>query len=142
MTLTVMRYGVGDAALLDLQTAQLTDMTATEHARLSAFAPEGAAWSFWRGDVLVGCGGIQLVRDGVGEAWAMIAAPRRAEWGALLEMGRGALAMFPARRIQATATINHPGADRVLERLGFQFEGVMRGYAADGGDAKLYARVS
>ena len=141
MSLVVKPYAIGDAALMTMQEAQRADMTPAEHAKLCAYAPEGVAYSFWRGDTLIACGGVAPLRAGVGEAWAMIASPRRAEWGVLLKQARAALDMHPARRIQASARVDHPGADRVLERLGFHFEGVMRGYAADGGDAKLYGRV-
>jgi RimJ/RimL family protein N-acetyltransferase len=45
------------------------------------------------------------------------------------------------RRIQAHCDVNVPKAVKFLEQIGFQREGLMRGYGEDGSDHYLYAIV-
>ena len=95
---------------------------------------------------LIVAGGIFPVWDGLGEAWlipsdritryrkSMISHLRRHIDRITKEDG--------LRRVQATVRADFPAAHRFLEFLGFDREGLMVSYGADGADHYLYARIS
>ena len=139
-------YRVGDILDIHPQAAQICDLPPEDRLKWQTVQPPGIAWSFYgrrpEGLVLIACGGLRPIRgEDVKEAWALVGCPSKREWAGLLVMARAALDAAPARRIQATAYTDHPGAEATLRRLGMEKEGVMRAYGADGRDAALYARV-
>ena len=108
-------------------------------------AQPGMAFSMIDDGHLVSAAGIYKVWDGVGEAWLlpssrMLASPRRT-----IKAVRSFLDDISERegfrRVQATTHADFTRGRRFLEWLGFQNEGVLRGYGPDGSDHIIYARV-
>lgn len=143
MKLEARPYRIGDCLLFDLQEKQALDCAPEAFAALAARAPEGPAWTFWRGGEPIACGGIAAIGRRRHEAWALLSRRARArDRVALFSFARSALANFPARRVEATVRDGWPAACATLKRLGFSFEGVMRRAAWDGEDLHLFARVT
>ena len=114
----------------------------SSHAR--ALNRRGQAWT-GRSDAgrVVACAGVLDRGEGRGLAWALLAGDL--EPGGFIGLHRAvakALPTLPYRRIEAHVAADFPPGRRWARLLGFGFEGVMRGYQADGGDALLFARVA
>ncbi len=105
----------------------------------------GTAFSAIEGGIVFGVAGIMDIPGWNGQraaAWAVLrpnVGTRR-----LLHMTRAArrgIAEHPARRVECSVRAGWANGMLWAERLGFQCEGLMRGYGHDGGDYLLYARV-
>lgn len=103
----------------------------------------------WDGELLAVCG-IHWFWPGVGEAW--IIQHKRAQEAKVTRMavyraGKTLMHMLidkheaPLQRLQATVRQDWPDAIRMVERLGFVRESVLRRYSPDGTDAYMYAMV-
>ena len=84
--------------------------------------PDGPKWTLCDAAGVIGVGGIEALGDGVWGAWAYLADLRPRQWLLAAELARAVLETV--RRIHAPALIqavagDHPGAGRVLERVGF-----------------------
>lgn len=97
------------------------------------------------GAELLAVGGVVQNWRGRGMAWLL---PGRrmtaAHWRAAIRRCRARLRELQAGgywRIEATALASAPRRVAFLERLGFEREGLLRGYGPDGADHQLYARV-
>lgn len=92
----------------------------------------------------IACTGITLLWGGVGEAWIVvsrnarkyIALPGSVRW--LLDKVQKKMKL---RRVQATVRVDNPQGRRLARWLGFEDEGVLLGYAADGMACWILARV-
>lgn len=112
---------------------------------LGAAEREGLAWTAIADGKVVGCGGIKLFWDGVGEAWAAYPADRR-RWAFAIaritkRMLRTIMREHHLRRVQAVVVEGFPCGMRFARWLGFTLEGRMARYAPDGQDAYLYSLV-
>ena len=94
---------------------------------------------------LVAAAGLYKVWEGVGEAWLLpssrlLAKPRKA-----VKAVRSFLDEISERegfrRVQATTHADFIRGRRFLEWLGFENEGVLRGYGPDGSDHIIYSRI-
>jgi len=124
-------YRAGDAWLVSLRSEQAGD-------RMSFYdTAEGPAMTFERQGVVIACAGLARVWEGRYLAWALFSdlAPR--EWVRVRQAMHRVIG-DTAGRIEATAAF--PAAERFLEGLGFEKEGVMRSYH-NGRDHALYAQV-
>jgi hypothetical protein len=95
--------------------------------------------------VVVGVGGIQILWEGVGEAWVILS---QAALDHKIETYRGIFKKLKElieecdlRRVQSVIRVDFPQAIRMIEHLGFQLEGYMKGYCPDGCDVFMYGRV-
>lgn len=93
------------------------------------------------------CAGLLPVWPGCWRIWAMIS--RNTTTPQMLSLHRAGFAWLDQlqeswefRRIETTARADHTPARRWLEMLGFECEGHLRRYDADGNDHKMYARVA
>ena len=91
------------------------------------------------------CAGIVLQWPGVASCWGLFAESALAHPSALSRFARKGLEAagerFTLRRIETSAPCTHARAHRWLEHLGFESEGISRGYGIDGSDHVRYARV-
>jgi hypothetical protein len=145
-TVKAFAYRAGDVLSFQPQIHQLFDVDEDDWVKWQTLTPPGVAWTCFAyratGQTPIASGGLRPIRgQNVKEFWALIGAPRRAEWGALIKMARAAIDADPAGRVQAVGYTDHPHAAQTLEHLGLSFEGVMHGYGPNGRDAALYARV-
>jgi len=98
------------------------------------------------GNKVVAVGGVHIMWDGVGEAWALVS-PKIEGNG--IVFARYAKKMFDAiikdnklTRVQATIHASDVTAAQFASWLGFESEGVMRKYGMNGEDYVRVARVS
>lgn len=106
------------------------------------------AVSAWVDDELIGCGGVQELWPGVGNAW-LVLVPGRLKGPARLRHGvRTMRALLEAAmvergmwRIQAACHADWEMACNLADVLGGEKEGLMRQYGPDGTDFWLYAWV-
>ena len=106
---------------------------------------EGPAYTGTVNGEIIGCGGVCMYWEGVGEAWASLSprvtAMRKSVYLCLRECLRIIWTTFAMRRIQAIARCDFEAAQRLLEHLGFVQEATLRRYAPDGVDCFLYAKL-
>mgnify|MGYP003149623582 CR=1 FL=1 len=104
------------------------------------------AVSVIRNGHLIGAGGIYPVWDGLGEAWVLPSeqvARYKKSFVRLIREGIDRMtAEFEFRRVQATARADAQTAQRFLEFLGFEREGLLRAYGPDGADHVLFAKLT
>lgn len=94
------------------------------------------------GDEIMLCFGILKIEPHRGLAWAILSRNAGLCAVAIHRAVRRFLDGCGVRRIEAAVDIEFLPGHRAMKALGFQWEGVMRCYTADGRDQHLYARVS
>jgi hypothetical protein len=105
----------------------------------------GPASSAFDKDELIGCGGVGMYWAGVGEAWLVLSS-RISDFPVSLhrivctELSR-IVSEHHLHRVQTVVPYDHKRAKRWIERLGFEFEGVMPKYGPDGSWFVRYGRV-
>ncbi len=123
------------------QDIERTFMTPEEAGALEG----GQSWTAIDDDTVLGVGGLMDLGGWNGQrqiAWCVLRA--RLGGPALLGITRRTIAILnasPARRIEASVKAGFRNGWKWAERLGFEFEGTMRGYGHDGSDYHLFARV-
>jgi len=134
----------------DIQEIALSE-TAKRHfssiAPMSVIAQEyelrGPAWTLRVDGNIVGCGGVMLLWSGVGEAWvmpnALAAEYPLACFRTICQGLQHAITAHNLRRVQSVVHESVPAEQRWVVRLGFEFEGVMRGYGPGGETYLRYA---
>ena len=94
---------------------------------------------------IIGCAGVGLMWDGVGEAWAVLSHDIELHRLWFHRTARRGLVMLMAamnlHRLQASVRIDIERNCRWLEAFGFVREGIMHGYAPDKTDCVRYALV-
>ncbi len=109
---------------------------------------QGVAYTLWDARPL-GCFGIVKHRPGVGEGWICfsnclpIGKPSRTWVNAVRTIHRQFdLEMAQFHRVQTAVPARFVQGQRLVRRLGFSFEAVLRRYGSDGADFFGYVRVS
>jgi RimJ/RimL family protein N-acetyltransferase len=106
---------------------------------------EQPAYTGYVNDKPIGCGGVVILWDGVGEVWLIVS--REVESHkvqavkVLKRMCEIILLKHELRRIQAIIRTDFPQAVKLVESLGFEREGTLRNYCPDGQDSYMYARL-
>lgn len=97
-------------------------------------------WAMYRGDDLLGCGGILPYWPGVAEAWMCLGPDIKIDRDLLAGMHeiKRKLSEAGYRRIQADTAPVH---GRFMRLLGFKFESEMPGYFPDGSTSHRYVRL-
>jgi len=101
--------------------------------------------TIFNGRVPIAVVGMRIFREGYAEVYSLISV-RAKDFPvsfhrtilALLDQHE---AQHSLRRVQMTVKAGHPENERWAESLGFQFEGVLRAFDADGTDHVLFSRV-
>ena len=109
--------------------------------------PKTSYTALWD-NVIVGVGGAAMMWKGVYEFWLILTKDSK------LDGAHGIVAFEAVRkkideiieennivRAQATARLDFPKAVKMLEALGFTFEGILRKYTPDKCDVYRYARI-
>jgi len=96
-------------------------------------------------DGVVACAGVSMFWEGVGQMWMRVGdlAARYPHALAKRSMSfvRMAESTLELRRLQAVVMAENEVARRFICWLGFQAEGLLRGYGPEGGDYIMFARV-
>lgn len=107
------------------------------------------AFSAYVGDALVGCGGFRVFWFGVAEAWLML--PKSSKDKSFCEKAEAVMLLYQKLerlmkehklwRVGALVRTDFPKAIKLVEALGFKWEGLMRKYAPDGTDRLIYGKI-
>jgi RimJ/RimL family protein N-acetyltransferase len=119
------------------------------HSRYAEWAAQhkdyGPAFTGIRNGEIIGCGGIMILWEGTGEAWATLAPATKHSPKDVFYCLRKGLEIigeaYELIRIQAIAKPSFPESVRLLRHLGFEEEGVLRKYWEGGIDAVMMAKV-
>ena len=96
-------------------------------------------------DKIIGCGGIDLMWEGVGEVWVLLAYDIGIYSMAAYEVIRDGLKKLiednNLRRVQAWGKVGFDASHTLFRHLNFKPEGIARKYGYDGSDYILYGLV-
>jgi hypothetical protein len=144
MSVTVRPFQPGDVAQLDLQPAQLCELT--EAARLPEYGAQlwraGPAFTAEEGGRLLACAGVMEVQPHHATAWAFLAGGLGAS---LVPVTRAVLRFLDAcgyQRVDMVVRCNFRAGRKWARMLGFTCEGRMRRAGPHGEDYILYARIA
>lgn len=107
-----------------------------------SLAEAGPAYSAVHGDAVFACAGLIPQWNGRAVAWALIASEAGQHLVGIHKAVRRALDLHPFRRVETAVRTDFDAGHRWARMLGFDREATMRGYAPDGYDYDLYARVT
>ena len=143
----VLPYEPADLLGLDLRDYERSFLA--DFADREAYAEilrQGAAFTLCK-DVPIGCFGILRLRPGVGEGWlclsnALPIGQASRDWARAVTLIERQLTVEMGRfhRVQVALPARFAAGQRLVRRLGFELEGVLRRYGADGSDFISYAR--
>lgn len=90
---------------------------------------------------VLGCAGVVRMWAGRDQAWALLGGECGRHFVGIVRGMARFLDAHPTHRVEAVVAHDFAQAHRMIQMLGFEHEGLMRGYMADGRDADLYARI-
>lgn len=102
---------------------------------------KGVGWAAVRDGRVIAAAGIVEMWEHRATAWALFSQDAIDGFIQIHRAVRDVLADAPWRRVEMTVDAQHDAGVRWAERLGFQCEGRMRAYTADGRDCFLFAKV-
>jgi len=110
------------------------------------YSENGPAYSAVINGKIWGCAGVILLWPGVGEAWAIsiLNAPQTFPiffHKAVIQMLNRIIKLHELHRVQAAVRCDWEQAQKWIERIGFEREGLMRQYLPDHADCWRYAKV-
>lgn len=92
------------------------------------------------GAIVLCCGAIEM-RPHLAHAWSMLSVDAPPHMFGIIKRVRGFLDLLPHRRVEMNVRGGFAAGHKWARLLGFEREGIMRAYGADGEDHHLYARV-
>lgn len=93
------------------------------------------------GHVLI-CAGFDERWTGCAQAWALLSCDAGRHMIGIVRALRGYIDnVAPWHRIEAAVDVGFVAGERLLELLGFEFEGIARAYRPDGGNCTMWARI-
>ena len=144
MVYSVTKFRQNDLMCVVPQNAQ--EIAATELDRMAKLVDFTHAWTLRRRSAPIACGGVQVLWKGNADAWTFV--DRSMTSADLLHLTRFLLEMIDVlhvrlglRRLGATTIADWSPGERWLQRLGFQAEGVLRCFDAQGRDHRIYSRI-
>ena len=94
---------------------------------------------------VVGIGGVVVLWKGVGEAWVILSRNCQNKpiemFLCIKRVYKALIQSCELNRIQVVVRVDFPQSIKMIEKLGFEREGLMRRYCPDGCDAYMYARI-
>lgn len=105
----------------------------------------GPCWEAWAEGEVAAVAGLELLWPGVAQAWAVLTdAGRRHPLFVARQMRArlmAAIAKHGLHRVQCDVAAGHVAGYLLVDWLGFQEEGIMRGYGVNREDHVRYARL-
>lgn len=105
----------------------------------------GTCMTGWVNDEIIGCAGIDIMWEGVGEAWLMLTPAvhkyLKDSWLCIQKGFKELIEKNKLRRIQAHGRIGFDECHILFKHLGFKPEGIARKYTPDGVDCIMYALI-
>lgn len=106
-------------------------------------ALEGNAWSFRVGELIVACGGTQVMWPGRSAAWFYMTVFALPYKHTILKKVKEVLAAAPEGRVECTACASLLHRERWMRFLGFELESpLLKGYGPFGEDHVGYVRFN
>lgn len=140
--LRVTKFKADDAMAMTKNKEGITEKKINQW--VDTIASAGPAYTLRCLDKPVLCGGVQILWEGVGEAWVLMI-DEIEKYTVAHRMVKDILeyiiSTFHLHRVQAYARADKPEFARYLEYMGFKKEAKCRKFESDGTDAYLYARV-
>ena len=137
-----------DLDAFQLQPQQLKEAGPADWRRMiEQSAERGPSWTIWLGQLPIMCAGIALAWRGRATCWSIVAdgVPRSAWLGihrASVERIEAVERELGIWRLEAETCFGFTAGDRWLAMLGFEREGLARGYGPGGQDFTRFARVT
>lgn len=100
------------------------------------------SWSAVDGDEVLACGGVIEEWHGVARGWMLISGNLGIRFLAVHRAVLGFVKNAPYHRIEMSVAKGFDEGCRWAKMLGFEYEGLARGYTPDGHDCHKYARVT
>ena len=96
--------------------------------------------------LIIGCGGVEMLWDGVGEGWAVPSIHVAKYKRLVIEITIAGLSKIfdedsKLRRVHSLVLDGFPDGDRLMEILDFTYEGTLRKYGVRGETYKMFAMV-
>ena len=101
----------------------------------------GPCFTAMEGDEILACSGVAHAWENRDMAWALISNSSGPHFIKIFRAIKRFLDINPARRVEATVDVHFSEGHRLMQMLGFEYEGYLRAYLPDGRDQALYARV-
>lgn len=139
----VRTFEPGDEAAMVLNDQQMATLAGVDwRASLLHAAKVGPVWTVEMGHRVIAVAGLSPQWQGRAVLWCYIATgiPKRI-WPALHRAALRGLAARDERRIEAQTYVGWAPGERWLRMLGFECEGMARGFAPNGADCSSWARV-
>jgi len=93
------------------------------------------------GKVLI-CAGFEERWEGCAQAWALLSCDAGRNMVGIVRALRGYIDhVAPWRRIESAVDVGFMPGERLLELLGFEYEGLARAYRPDGGNCTIWAKI-
>ena len=93
------------------------------------------------GNKIIGCAGLVEQWDGRAVAWALLSKDAGKHMLSIVRKIDEYLNLKNIRRVEASSICGFKPGARLLEMLGFEYEGIAKKYTPDGQDVLMYARV-
>lgn len=90
---------------------------------------------------VVGIAGIITMWEGRGYAWALLSVNSGKKMVTICRAMKAVMNIYPGARIECMVDAEFEAGRKLMDVLGFEFEGRMKKATRDGGDAFLYAYV-
>jgi len=143
----VTRFKAVHLDMIELRDTDRVAVDAIPHYRAAAevYEQNGGAYTLMCDQGIVAIAGVAPIMPGVGSAWmlgsALVYSYPKALYKATRAFLRAIEEDWNLHRVQASTADNDQVAEKWLQHLGFEEEGIMRRYGPDGSDHKLYARI-
>lgn len=118
------------------------DFSKMSHELIDTVEDHGPGIAVFEGDSILGCLGI-IDLPGTHRAivWAVFAAVIKEDAIGFFRAGMKFLAQNPRRRMEIHIDPDFPASIRLAKMIGFEYEGLMRGFTETGADRQLWAKV-
>lgn len=126
---------------LVLQDAQAWMGPMLQHDYGESLRRGGPCFTAMDGDHVLACAGVLRMWENRDYAWALLAQDCGAHFVGIYRGIKRFLDLHDTRRVETAVDSKFAAGHRLMELLGFEREGLMRAYLADGRDCDLYARV-
>jgi hypothetical protein len=103
------------------------------------------AWTVLAGEEVIACLGLTAMWAGCAHVWGLFA-EGAGKYPHILQVCKGLISVYmeklSIRRLQATASMDWPEANRLLTHCGFEREATMKKYGPNGEDFGLFVRFA
>lgn len=141
----IIKFKIEHALSLDIRPHEEKIKNNKDFEKWAKLNEESTSFSGFCDGKLIGCAGIRIVWEGVGEAWALASQDIYKHPKSAFKNVRDYLDKIIKEqgfwRVQANVRIDNPMGIKFVQMLGFKIEGKMEKFNIDKTDAYLFART-